>query len=232
MHRFSVLSPAFSTNTFNDNPIQGYTLHFERMGGQDIQRWLGVHYRRRERHEHQKQRFTKRTVSCLYKNLAGKKLAMLGFAFKKDKFLGPHGEGRKDCVGLNKVTSLSLTLTASPSTMTIRMKEKYNLGATANDCKTYNPHQEIVEGCVAPAQRHFMNEHWANWANWSKEDQKAEFAKLKKIMIGHGVAPPVVFQTNLVHADYIVMHGDDPFKIDNEQIEYVLTKGEEEAGLR
>ncbi|KAL8928520.1 MAG: hypothetical protein Q9208_001754 [Pyrenodesmia sp. 3 TL-2023] len=34
--------------------------------------------------EHQKQRFTKRIVSCLYNNLAGKKLAVLGFAFKKD----------------------------------------------------------------------------------------------------------------------------------------------------
>ncbi len=34
--------------------------------------------------EHQKQRFTKRIISCLYNNLAGKKLAVLGFAFKKD----------------------------------------------------------------------------------------------------------------------------------------------------
>ncbi|KAI4205249.1 MAG: hypothetical protein LQ350_000571 [Teloschistes chrysophthalmus] len=34
--------------------------------------------------EHQKQRFTKRIISCLYNNLAGKKLAILGFAFKKD----------------------------------------------------------------------------------------------------------------------------------------------------
>ncbi|KAI4175874.1 MAG: hypothetical protein LQ343_001488 [Gyalolechia ehrenbergii] len=34
--------------------------------------------------EHQKDRFTKRIISCLYNNLAGKKLAVLGFAFKKD----------------------------------------------------------------------------------------------------------------------------------------------------
>ncbi|KAL8915537.1 MAG: hypothetical protein Q9171_000102 [Xanthocarpia ochracea] len=34
--------------------------------------------------EHQKQRFTKRIISCLYNNLAGKRLAVLGFAFKKD----------------------------------------------------------------------------------------------------------------------------------------------------
>lgn len=34
--------------------------------------------------EHQKQRFTRRIISCLYNNLAGKKLAVLGFAFKKD----------------------------------------------------------------------------------------------------------------------------------------------------
>ncbi|KAL8637407.1 MAG: hypothetical protein Q9228_005317 [Teloschistes exilis] len=34
--------------------------------------------------EHQKQRFTKRIISRLYSNLAGKKLAILGFAFKKD----------------------------------------------------------------------------------------------------------------------------------------------------
>lgn len=34
--------------------------------------------------EHQKERFTKRIISCLYNNLAGKKLAVLGFAFKKD----------------------------------------------------------------------------------------------------------------------------------------------------
>ncbi|KAL8668215.1 MAG: hypothetical protein Q9202_000193 [Teloschistes flavicans] len=34
--------------------------------------------------EHQKQRFTMRVISCLYNNLAGKKLAVLGFAFKKD----------------------------------------------------------------------------------------------------------------------------------------------------
>lgn len=37
-----------------------------------------------EMNEHQKQRFTKRIISCLYNNLAGKKLAVLGFAFKKD----------------------------------------------------------------------------------------------------------------------------------------------------
>ncbi|KAL8703881.1 MAG: hypothetical protein Q9201_002932 [Fulgogasparrea decipioides] len=34
--------------------------------------------------EHQKERFTRRIISCLYNNLAGKKLAVLGFAFKKD----------------------------------------------------------------------------------------------------------------------------------------------------
>ncbi|KAI4221510.1 MAG: hypothetical protein L6R36_006850 [Xanthoria steineri] len=34
--------------------------------------------------EHQKQRFTKRIIACLYNNLAGKKLAVLGFAFKKN----------------------------------------------------------------------------------------------------------------------------------------------------
>ncbi|KAL9586098.1 MAG: hypothetical protein Q9212_001136 [Teloschistes hypoglaucus] len=34
--------------------------------------------------EHQKQRFTRRIISCMYNNLAGKKLAILGFAFKKD----------------------------------------------------------------------------------------------------------------------------------------------------
>ncbi|KAL8687261.1 MAG: hypothetical protein Q9218_006516 [Villophora microphyllina] len=34
--------------------------------------------------EHQKQRFTRRIISGLYNNLAGKKLAILGFAFKKD----------------------------------------------------------------------------------------------------------------------------------------------------
>ncbi|MCJ1387967.1 UDP-glucose 6-dehydrogenase 1 [Xylographa bjoerkii] len=36
------------------------------------------------RNEYQKDRFTKRIVSCLYHNLAGKKLAVLGFAFKKN----------------------------------------------------------------------------------------------------------------------------------------------------
>lgn len=34
--------------------------------------------------EHQKQRFTKRIISCLFNNLTGKKIAVLGFAFKKD----------------------------------------------------------------------------------------------------------------------------------------------------
>lgn len=34
--------------------------------------------------EYQKQRFTKRIISCLFHNLAGKKIAVLGFAFKKD----------------------------------------------------------------------------------------------------------------------------------------------------
>lgn len=33
---------------------------------------------------HQKQRFTKRIISCLFNNLAGKKIAVLGFAFKKN----------------------------------------------------------------------------------------------------------------------------------------------------
>jgi UDPglucose 6-dehydrogenase len=34
--------------------------------------------------EYQKQRFTKRIISCLFNNLAGKKIAVLGFAFKKN----------------------------------------------------------------------------------------------------------------------------------------------------
>ena len=34
--------------------------------------------------EHQKHRFTKRIISCLYNNLTNKKIAVLGFAFKKD----------------------------------------------------------------------------------------------------------------------------------------------------
>lgn len=34
--------------------------------------------------EHQKQRFTKRIISCLFNNLTGKRIAVLGFAFKKD----------------------------------------------------------------------------------------------------------------------------------------------------
>jgi UDPglucose 6-dehydrogenase len=34
--------------------------------------------------EYQKQRFTKRIISCLFNNLSGKKLAVLGFAFKKN----------------------------------------------------------------------------------------------------------------------------------------------------
>ena len=34
--------------------------------------------------EHQKDRFTKRIISCLFNTLRGKKLAVLGFAFKKD----------------------------------------------------------------------------------------------------------------------------------------------------
>ncbi|MCJ1382451.1 UDP-glucose 6-dehydrogenase 1 [Xylographa soralifera] len=36
------------------------------------------------RNDYQKLRFTKRIISCLYHNLAGKKLAVLGFAFKKN----------------------------------------------------------------------------------------------------------------------------------------------------
>lgn len=34
--------------------------------------------------EHQKDRFTKRIISCLFSTLRGKKIAVLGFAFKKD----------------------------------------------------------------------------------------------------------------------------------------------------
>lgn len=34
--------------------------------------------------EYQKQRFTKRIISCLFNNLASKKIAVLGFAFKKN----------------------------------------------------------------------------------------------------------------------------------------------------
>lgn len=34
--------------------------------------------------EYQKQRFTKRIISCLFHNLTNKKIAVLGFAFKKD----------------------------------------------------------------------------------------------------------------------------------------------------
>ena len=34
--------------------------------------------------EHQKQRFTKRIMSCMFNNLTGKRIAILGFAFKKN----------------------------------------------------------------------------------------------------------------------------------------------------
>ena len=34
--------------------------------------------------EHQKDRFTKRIISCLFHNLSNKRIAVLGFAFKKD----------------------------------------------------------------------------------------------------------------------------------------------------
>ncbi len=34
--------------------------------------------------EHQKQRFTKRIISCMFNNLTGKRIAVLGFAFKKN----------------------------------------------------------------------------------------------------------------------------------------------------
>lgn len=34
--------------------------------------------------EHQKDRFTRRIISCLFNNLANKRIAVLGFAFKKD----------------------------------------------------------------------------------------------------------------------------------------------------
>ena len=34
--------------------------------------------------EHQKQRFTNRIISCMFNNLTSKKIAVLGFAFKKD----------------------------------------------------------------------------------------------------------------------------------------------------
>lgn len=34
--------------------------------------------------DYQKQRFTKRIISCLFHNLTGKKIAVFGFAFKKD----------------------------------------------------------------------------------------------------------------------------------------------------
>ena len=34
--------------------------------------------------EHQKDRFTKRIISCLFNNLTNKRIAVLGFAFKKD----------------------------------------------------------------------------------------------------------------------------------------------------
>ena len=34
--------------------------------------------------EHQKDRFTRRIINCLYNNLTRKRIAVLGFAFKKD----------------------------------------------------------------------------------------------------------------------------------------------------
>ena len=34
--------------------------------------------------EHQKQRFTKRIINCMFNNLTGKRIAVLGFAFKKN----------------------------------------------------------------------------------------------------------------------------------------------------
>lgn len=94
----------------------------------------------------------------------------------------------------------------SNATMTIRMKGKYYLGATGNNLKTYDPNQEIVEGCVAPEYREYMNE---NWSSWTSKKQTTEFGILKSMRPGNSLSPPVVFKTTLAHGDYIVMHGDD-----------------------
>ena len=42
--------------------------------------WRGI----TNMNEHQKQRFTKRIMSCMFNNLTGKRIAVLGFAFKKN----------------------------------------------------------------------------------------------------------------------------------------------------
>ncbi|KAL9586889.1 MAG: hypothetical protein Q9212_000633 [Teloschistes hypoglaucus] len=106
---------------------------------------------------------------------------VLILGYFQDQAIGYHDDGE----GWLGPTIVTFSL-GSNATMTIRMKPKYYLGTTGNNCMTYDPTQEMIEGCVGPDQRRFMNEHWDNWTDTV---QKAEFTKLKKMR--HGVLPPV-----------------------------------------
>ncbi|KAI4104070.1 MAG: hypothetical protein L6R37_003476 [Teloschistes peruensis] len=135
---------------------------------------------------------------------------VLILGYFQDQAIGYHDDGE----GWLGPTIVTFSL-GSNATMTIRMKGKYYLGATGNNLKTYDPNQEIVEGCVAPEYREYMNE---NWSSWTSKKQTTEFGILKSMRPGNSLSPPVVFKTTLAHGDYIVMHGDDLQKYYEHQI--------------
>ncbi|KAI4243266.1 MAG: hypothetical protein LQ352_007068 [Teloschistes flavicans] len=135
---------------------------------------------------------------------------VLILGYFQDQAIGYHDDGE----GWLGQTIVTFSL-GSNATMTIRMKAKYYYGATGNNVKTYDPRQPIIDGCVAPTHRQYMNE---NWTRWTKVQQAAEFTRLKKMQQGVGIKPPVCFKTTLAHGDYIVMQGDGLQKYFEHQI--------------
>ncbi|KAL8721900.1 MAG: hypothetical protein Q9181_007608 [Wetmoreana brouardii] len=68
-------------------------------------------------------------------------------------------------------TIVTLSL-GSNATMSIRLKPKYYYGATGNSAKTHDPTQPIIQGCLAPNYRRYMNQ---NSGRWNKSTRATEF---------------------------------------------------------
>ncbi|KAL9605193.1 MAG: hypothetical protein Q9179_001625 [Wetmoreana sp. 5 TL-2023] len=134
---------------------------------------------------------------------------VLVLGYLEEQAIGYHDDG-EHALGPTIVT-FSL---GSNATMMIRLKPKYYYGATGNSAKMYDPTQPIIQGCLAPAYRHYMNQ---NWGRWNKSTRAAEFQTLKQKR-PQGSIPPVCFKTTLHHGDYVVMQGSDLQKYFEHQI--------------
>ncbi|KAL8674489.1 MAG: hypothetical protein Q9168_001081 [Polycauliona sp. 1 TL-2023] len=116
--------------------------------------------------EHQKQRFTKRIIACLYNNLAGKKLAVLGFAFKKNT--SDTRESPAITLVSNFVAERARVAIYDPRVQEDQIwRELENSGTDAEMMKrNVSVHRTAYEACVAADAVVVMTE-WDEFSNKS-----------------------------------------------------------------